>query len=96
MSSFIKQQLALLKKHYDLIPLLSMVALSSSLGIFCLVRTAATNPDVSWNKDVNPEPWNKIQQTQRTKLLPTPHIDYANAKFPQDRPSMANDKYKDI
>lgn len=85
-----------LKKHYDLIPLLAAVTFSSTLGITFLVRSAIKNPDVSWERKSNPEPWNRIKQNQRFKFLDGQVYDYSKAKFPEGRPCMDNDKYTGI
>lgn len=91
-----KSYTAFLKKHYDLIPLLCAVTFSSSLGIGFMVRSAFRNPDVSWQRDKNPEPWNQVKQTERFKFLDGHVYDYSKGKFPEGRPSMADDKYSEV
>lgn len=75
----------LLKKHPDLIPLLGCVTFACSIATLMMAKLAAS-PHVSWNKKVNPEPWNKVQRD--TGKQP--------ADFHQHRPAMDNDIYKNI
>ena len=96
MSNLLRFQMEMFRKHPDIIPLAVGVTVVSCGATLFGIRTAVTNPDVSWNKRTNPEPWNKIQQNQKTKLLSTGRHNYDDAKFPETRPSMATDTYKNI
>lgn len=88
--------IASLKKHYDLIPLLLAVGTASTLAVGMTIRTALRNPDVSWNKRTNPEPWNQLDQAERFKFLNSKNVNYDNRRFPNERPPMDNEKYKNI
>ena len=96
MSNLLRFQMEMFRKHPDIIPLAAAVACVSVGATLFVIRNAVTNPDVSWNKRTNPEPWNEIQQNQRTKLLTFGRHNYKEAKFPDARPSMATDTYKNI
>lgn len=96
MSGFLSRQVAAASKNVEIVPLIAIVSGATAMAIAALVRAAVKNPDVSWSKSSNPEPWNKIHQNERVKLFSTPHHDYSTAKFPASRPSMDNDKYTGI
>lgn len=95
MAGFFGKQLQMIKRHPDVIPLLVIVPTVTSLAVAFGIRTALKNPDVSWDRHANPEPWNKIKQNQQTKLLNI-HQDYSTRKFDDKRPCMDNDRYKGI
>ncbi|NXY81548.1 NDUA4 oxidase, partial [Alcedo cyanopectus] len=55
------------KKHPSLIPLFVIIG-SGGLGAgLYLMRLAMFNPDVSWDKTNNPEPWNKLSPSDQYK-----------------------------
>jgi len=87
---------AFLRQHYDLIPLMGAVGFASCLAVGATLRTALKNPDVSWNKKTNPEPWNKIRQDEQVKFMNPVGRDYKSNRFPEGRPSLSNETYKGI
>lgn len=48
----------------QLIPLYVCTALGCGGAVFYLLRLAIRNPDVSWNKRTNPEPWQEYRDKQ--------------------------------
>lgn len=95
MSGFVAKQMQVFKKYPEVITLGAIVSIALTCATAFGIRAATKNPEVQWDKRNNPEPWNQIQQNQRVKLLPTQH-DYSKGKFLDQRPSMADDKYKGI
>ncbi|XP_054707306.1 cytochrome c oxidase subunit NDUFA4-like [Uloborus diversus] len=59
--------LSSLKKHYSLIPLFVMLAGGMTLSAAYLARLAFKNPEVSWRRSSNPEPWQEYAD-KRYKL----------------------------
>ncbi|CAD7684699.1 unnamed protein product [Nyctereutes procyonoides] len=56
------------KKHQSLIPLFIFIGAGgtgAALYVLCLVLF---NPDVSWDRKNNPEPWNKLVNVDYSKL----------------------------
>ncbi|XP_064468944.1 cytochrome c oxidase subunit NDUFA4-like isoform X2 [Ornithodoros turicata] len=53
-----------LKKHPALIPLVVIVGAGAVGAVFYITRLATRNPDVSWNKKGNPEPWQEYKDKQ--------------------------------
>ncbi|PZC72445.1 hypothetical protein B5X24_HaOG211140 [Helicoverpa armigera] len=53
-----------LKKHKALIPLYVCVGIGCAGAVFYIGRLATRNPDVSWNKKTNPEPWEEYRAKQ--------------------------------
>jgi NADH dehydrogenase (ubiquinone) 1 alpha subcomplex subunit 4 len=50
-------KLSFLKGHYALIPLYGAVGFGIGLSAVYTLRLAMQNPDVSWRRKSNPEPW---------------------------------------
>ena len=96
MAGFFRWQMKLFKQQPDLVPLTGAVGFACALALVFGVRTAMRNPDVSWKHEANPEPWNKLKQDQQFKLLNITGFNYSKRKFPEERPSMQNEMYKDI
>lgn len=48
----------------QLIPLYVCVGIGCAGAVFYLGRLATRNPDVSWNKKSNPEPWEEYRAKQ--------------------------------
>uniref|UniRef100_A0A8D0G7R2 Cytochrome c oxidase subunit NDUFA4 n=1 Tax=Sphenodon punctatus TaxID=8508 RepID=A0A8D0G7R2_SPHPU len=72
-----------LKKHPSLVPLFLFCGgggLAAGLYLMCL---ALFNPDVSWDRKNNPEPWNKLEPTDQYKFYSV-NVDYSKLK--KDRP----------
>ncbi|GFV51493.1 uncharacterized protein TNCV_2907961 [Trichonephila clavipes] len=57
-----------LKKHYSLIPLFVILGGGMLLSAGYLARLAFKNPEVSWRKKSNPEPWQEYSE-KRYKLF---------------------------
>uniref|UniRef100_A0A1B0DJC1 Uncharacterized protein n=1 Tax=Phlebotomus papatasi TaxID=29031 RepID=A0A1B0DJC1_PHLPP len=69
-----------LKKHPALLPLYACVGLGLSGAIFYVLRNATRNPDVSWNKSSNPEPWQEYSNKQYKFYSPV--RDYSTIESP--------------
>uniref|UniRef100_A0A4X2MG30 Cytochrome c oxidase subunit NDUFA4 n=1 Tax=Vombatus ursinus TaxID=29139 RepID=A0A4X2MG30_VOMUR len=73
------------KKHLSLIPLLMFIrpggggggqGTGATLYVICLTLL---NPDVSWDRKNNPEPWNKMNPTDQYKFYSV-NVDYSKMK----------------
>ncbi|XP_032812936.1 cytochrome c oxidase subunit NDUFA4 [Petromyzon marinus] len=71
------------KKHPALIPLFGFLGLGMMMAGTYTMRLALFNPDVSWDRKNNPEPWNKLGPTDQYKFVAV-NIDYSKLK--KDRP----------
>ncbi|XP_061431716.1 cytochrome c oxidase subunit NDUFA4-like [Lethenteron reissneri] len=71
------------KKHPALIPLFGFLGLGMAMAGTYTMRLALFNPDVSWDRKNNPEPWNKLGPTDQYKFMAV-NIDYSKLK--KDRP----------
>ncbi|TRZ19818.1 hypothetical protein HGM15179_007310 [Zosterops borbonicus] len=71
------------KKHPALIPLFVIIGAGGVGAGLYLMRLAMFNPDVSWDKKNNPEPWNKMSPSDQYKLYSV-NMDYSRLK--KDRP----------
>ncbi|XP_023944399.1 cytochrome c oxidase subunit NDUFA4 [Bicyclus anynana] len=69
-----------LKKHKALIPLYVCVGLGCGMAVLYTLRLATRNPDVSWNKRTNPEPWQEYKDKQYKFY--SPNIDYSKTPSP--------------
>ncbi|CAD0244608.1 unnamed protein product [Spodoptera exigua] len=69
-----------LKKHKALIPLYVCVGIGCAGAVFYLGRLATRNPDVSWNKKSNPEPWEEYRAKQYKFYSPI--RDYSKEESP--------------
>ncbi|BFZ08284.1 hypothetical protein BsWGS_11323 [Bradybaena similaris] len=64
------------KKHPELLPILGIVAFSTSWAIYNIFHAINTKADVRFNKyNRKKPPWEKFGPTQKTKLY-TPHPEY--------------------
>ncbi|XP_060108915.1 NADH dehydrogenase [ubiquinone] 1 alpha subcomplex subunit 4-like 2 [Heteronotia binoei] len=72
-----------IKKHPGLIPLIGFIGLGMGTAALYLLRLAFFSPDVSWDKNGNPEPWNKLSPTDQYKFIAV-STDYKTLK--KDRP----------
>ncbi|AWP17684.1 putative NADH dehydrogenase [Scophthalmus maximus] len=57
-----------LKSHPALIPLFIFIGGGVTMSATYLARLALKNPDVSWDRTNNPEPWNKLEHNQQYKV----------------------------
>ncbi|CAB3226808.1 unnamed protein product [Arctia plantaginis] len=69
-----------LKKHKALIPLYVCVGVGCAGAMFYLGRLATRNPDVTWNRKTNPEPWQEYKDKQYKFY--SPNIDYSKTPSP--------------
>ncbi|XP_037929515.1 cytochrome c oxidase subunit NDUFA4-like [Teleopsis dalmanni] len=53
-----------IRKNPSLIPLYLCVTAGFGLAISYAVRVAIKNPDISWNRKDNPEPWQEYKNRQ--------------------------------
>ncbi|XP_009079782.1 PREDICTED: NADH dehydrogenase [ubiquinone] 1 alpha subcomplex subunit 4-like, partial [Acanthisitta chloris] len=66
-----------------LIPLFVIIGSGGVGAGLYLMRLAMFNPDVSWDKKNNPEPWNKMAPSDQYKFYSV-NVDYSRLK--KDRP----------
>uniref|UniRef100_S4RP66 NDUFA4 mitochondrial complex associated a n=1 Tax=Petromyzon marinus TaxID=7757 RepID=S4RP66_PETMA len=66
-----------------MIPLFGFLGLGMMMAGTYTMRLALFNPDVSWDRKNNPEPWNKLGPTDQYKFVAV-NIDYSKLK--KDRP----------
>ncbi|XP_055716711.1 cytochrome c oxidase subunit NDUFA4-like [Phlebotomus papatasi] len=69
-----------LKKHPALIPLYVCTGLGMAGALFYTLRLATRNPDVSWNRSGNPEPWQEYSNKQYKFYSPI--RDYSKTESP--------------
>ncbi|XP_041120943.1 cytochrome c oxidase subunit NDUFA4L [Polyodon spathula] len=67
------------KKHPSLIPLFIFIGTGAAGAGLYLARLAMRNPDVSWDRKNNPEPWNKMNPTSQYKFYAV-NMDYSKLK----------------
>uniref|UniRef100_A0A1W7RA42 Cytochrome c oxidase subunit NDUFA4 n=1 Tax=Hadrurus spadix TaxID=141984 RepID=A0A1W7RA42_9SCOR len=67
-----------LKRHTSLIPLVVIVGAGGLMAGAYLVRLALKNPDVSWDRKNNPEPWQHYDKKQYKFF--TVNTDYSKLK----------------
>uniref|UniRef100_A0A8D2MSZ4 Cytochrome c oxidase subunit NDUFA4 n=2 Tax=Passerellidae TaxID=1729112 RepID=A0A8D2MSZ4_ZONAL len=68
---------------FQLIPLFVIIGSGGVGASLYLMRLAMFNPDVSWDKKNNPEPWNKMAPNDQYKFVSV-NMDYSRLK--KDRP----------
>ncbi|KAJ8389972.1 hypothetical protein AAFF_G00112570 [Aldrovandia affinis] len=68
-----------LKNHPALIPLLFFISGGTAMSLMYLARLALRSPEVSWDRNNNPEPWNKMAPTDQYKFY-SASIDYSKLK----------------
>uniref|UniRef100_A0A9L0JUW4 Cytochrome c oxidase subunit NDUFA4 n=1 Tax=Equus asinus TaxID=9793 RepID=A0A9L0JUW4_EQUAS len=56
------------KKHPSLIPLFIFIGAGGTGAALYVLRLAMFNPDVSWDRKNNPEPWNKLGPNDQYKI----------------------------
>ncbi|VVC91083.1 cytochrome c oxidase subunit NDUFA4 [Leptidea sinapis] len=69
-----------LKRHKALIPLFVCVGLGCGGALFYTARLAFRNPEVTWNRRTNPEPWEEYRTKQYKFYSPT--RDYSKEDCP--------------
>jgi len=89
-------KLETLKHHWALIPLAGALGFGLCLSAFYTARLAIQNPDVSWRRTSNPEPWqHRVDEegnTVRYKFYQGPEGDrrgqttYGAKAHPDERP----------
>ncbi|EDW33896.1 GL21962 [Drosophila persimilis] len=67
-----------LKKNPALIPLYVCVAAGAIGAVYYMGRLATRNPDVTWNRSTNPEPWQEYKDKQYKFYSPV--RDYSKTK----------------
>ncbi|XP_046391748.1 cytochrome c oxidase subunit NDUFA4 [Ischnura elegans] len=68
------------KQHPSLIPLYVCVGAGCLFATFYTIRLATKNPDVTWNRKTNPEPWNEYSNKQYKFYSPI--RDYSKIESP--------------
>merc|ERR1712071_533653 len=58
-----------LKKHPSLIPLFVSLGIGVAFSTYYVLRLATRNPDITWNRKSNPEPWQHYADKQYKVLL---------------------------
>ncbi|RWS11930.1 cytochrome c oxidase subunit NDUFA4-like protein [Dinothrombium tinctorium] len=69
-------------KNYSLLPVIGITALGGLFAGFYVMRLALRNPDVSWNKRSNPEPWQEYENKQYKFYS---NIDHEKYQHPRPR-----------
>uniref|UniRef100_A0A8C6EJQ1 Cytochrome c oxidase subunit NDUFA4 n=1 Tax=Microcebus murinus TaxID=30608 RepID=A0A8C6EJQ1_MICMU len=64
----LRQILGQAKKHPSLIPLFVFIGTGGTGAALYVLRLALFNPDVSWDRKNNPEPWNKLGPNDQYKV----------------------------
>ncbi|XP_026474351.1 cytochrome c oxidase subunit NDUFA4-like [Ctenocephalides felis] len=72
--------LSSLKRHPALIPLYFFTGLGAFGAAFYVFRLATKNPDVTWNRKTNPEPWEAYRNKQYKFYSPV--RDYSKEECP--------------
>nr|CAH0112074.1 unnamed protein product [Daphnia galeata] len=60
-----------LKKHPSLIPLFVSLGAGVAMAALYTLRLATQNPDVTWDRKNNPEPWQKYAEKQYKFYVPS-------------------------
>ncbi|XP_045139740.1 cytochrome c oxidase subunit NDUFA4-like [Echinops telfairi] len=75
----LSQILGQAKKHLSLIPVFVFIGAGSTGAGLSIMRLALFNPDVSWDRKNNPEPWNKLEPNDQYKFFAV-NRDYSKLK----------------
>ncbi|KAB0373529.1 hypothetical protein FD755_015188 [Muntiacus reevesi] len=67
------------KRHPSLIPLFMVIGAGGTGAALSVMRLALFNPDVSWDRKNNPEPWNKLGPNDQYKFYSV-NVDYSKLK----------------
>lgn len=76
----LRQILGQAKKHPSLIPLFVFIGAGGTGAALYVMRLALFNPDVSWDRKNNPEPWNKLGPNEQYKFYSV-NVDYSKLNF---------------
>ncbi|KAM8825565.1 cytochrome c oxidase subunit NDUFA4L [Synchiropus picturatus] len=68
-----------LRHHPALIPLFVFIGGGTAMSLMYLARLGLRNPDVSWDRKNNPEPWTRMAPTHQYKFF-TVNMDYSKLK----------------
>ncbi|XP_012681157.1 cytochrome c oxidase subunit NDUFA4L [Clupea harengus] len=68
-----------LRSHPALIPLFVFIGGGCVMCAAYLARLGICSPEVSWNRNGNPEPWNKLAPTYQYKFYAV-NLDYSKLK----------------
>lgn len=75
----LRQIIGQAKKHPSLIPLFIFIGAGGTGAALYVMRLALFNPDVSWDRKNNPEPWNKLGPNDQYKFYSV-NVDYSKLK----------------
>ncbi|TEA41894.1 cytochrome c oxidase subunit NDUFA4-like [Orcinus orca] len=67
------------KRHPSLIPIFIFTGVGGTGAALYVSHLALFNPDVSWNRKDNPEPWNKLGPNDQYKFYSV-NVDYSKLK----------------
>ncbi|TEA30669.1 hypothetical protein DBR06_SOUSAS4110122 [Sousa chinensis] len=67
------------KEHPSVIPLFIFIGAGGTGAALYVLRLALFNPDVSWDRENNPEPWNKLGPSDQYKFYSV-NVDYSKLK----------------
>ncbi|XP_041618424.1 cytochrome c oxidase subunit NDUFA4-like [Vulpes lagopus] len=73
------QIISQVKKHQHLIPLFIFIGARGTGAALYVLHLALFNPDVSWDRKNNTEPWNKLGPNDQYKLYSV-NVDYSKLK----------------
>uniref|UniRef100_G1T6W3 Cytochrome c oxidase subunit NDUFA4 n=1 Tax=Oryctolagus cuniculus TaxID=9986 RepID=G1T6W3_RABIT len=75
----LRQIIGQAKKHPSLIPLFIFIGAGGTGAALYVMRLALFNPDVSWDRKNNLEPWNKLGPNDQYKFYSV-NVDYSKLK----------------
>nr|XP_048288213.1 cytochrome c oxidase subunit NDUFA4-like [Myodes glareolus] len=75
----LRQIIGQAKKPPSLIPLFVFIGTGGTGAALCVMRLALINPDVSWDRKNNPEPWNTLGPNEQYKFYSV-NVDYSKLK----------------
>ncbi|XP_041606966.1 cytochrome c oxidase subunit NDUFA4-like [Vulpes lagopus] len=78
-TTVLRQIIGQAKKHPSLIPLFIFIGAGGTGAALYVLRLALFNPDVSWDRKNNPEPWNKLGPNDQYKFYSV-NVDYSKLK----------------
>ncbi|XP_040476045.1 cytochrome c oxidase subunit NDUFA4-like [Ursus americanus] len=67
------------KEHPSLIPLFVFIGAAGTGAALYVLLLALCNPDVSWDRKNNPEPWNRLGPSEQYKFYSV-NVDYRKLK----------------
>ncbi|XP_044771177.1 cytochrome c oxidase subunit NDUFA4-like [Neomonachus schauinslandi] len=75
----LRQIMGQAKKHPSLIPLFVFIGAGGTGVVLYVLHLALFNPDGSWDRKNNPEPWNKLGPNGQYKFYSV-NVDYSKLK----------------